>query len=384
MNKYLVVGAGMQGVAIAYDLLTFHRQAEVVLADSDAACLAGAADFLAKNLDVECRRLVLDAGDAPARLKQVFSSFSTVISAVPYFFNPGLTEAAVAAGCHMVDLGGNTQVVLSQHQFHEQARAAGVTIVPDCGLMPGMGNNLAAMAIAEEEGNDLVVEIYCGGLPVNPDGPLNYKVVFSALGLLNEYSGLAHVIRNHEVQEVPTLEEIESVHIPGLGLLEAFTTSGGSSTAPLTLRKRVRDYTYKTLRYPGHCAAIKLLRDLGLLDKKPITVAGRQLIPAEIMAHLLQEKLAYPDEKDLVVLLVRVRNDGKTREITLIDRGDQSGLGAMQRSTGFPAAIVAAMISAPEVPRGVLYQEIDLDNNAFYSELCRRSFLITDQIKVNS
>jgi len=149
------------------------------------------------------------------------------ISAVPYFFNLSLAEAAVESGVHFCDLGGNNRIVAAEFALDAKAKEAGVTLIPDCGLAPGLVNILAVGAI---DGLEAVksVEIRVGGLPQKPHPPLDYQIVFSPHGLLNEYMEPATVIQNGKVAEVPSLTGWEEIaFVPPYDRLEAFHTSGG-------------------------------------------------------------------------------------------------------------------------------------------------------------
>src|SRR5690348_17397439 len=84
--------------------------------------------------------------------------------AVPYFFNLIVSKAAVAQGLHACDLGGNTEIVMQQKKLSAQARKKGLSVIPDCGVAPGMVNILAAEGI-RRVGDADTVKIYVGGLP---------------------------------------------------------------------------------------------------------------------------------------------------------------------------------------------------------------------------
>src|SRR5690606_11402887 len=196
----------------------------------------------------------------PATLLPVIQGCSVVLSSADYRFNEAITKACISAKIHMVDLGGNLFVVERQLAMSAEAERAGITVVPDCGLAPGMACLLGALGVehfdGEQGGAVESMKLRVGGLPAHPKPPLNYKLVFSVRGLTNEYLEPADVLRDGKLQRVPSLGDVESLEFPApYGTLEAFTTSGGCSTLPRTLAGRVRNLDYKTIRYPGHCAA---------------------------------------------------------------------------------------------------------------------------------
>ncbi|MEZ0370496.1 MAG: saccharopine dehydrogenase C-terminal domain-containing protein, partial [Candidatus Sericytochromatia bacterium] len=317
MYRYVVLGAGIQGSAIAYDMAKFGEAEQVLLLDVNADQAAHAArhinDLLGYNR--------VQAGSVDVRdreqLMQVLHGAHSCLSAVPYHFNAALAEAAVSAGVSFNDLGGNTGVVFKELELHERALEAGVSVIPDCGLAPGLGNTLAAHGIAQLDRCD-EVQIRCGGLPQNPHPPLDYMLVFSIGGLTNEYFGKAVLLRQGERLEVDTFAELETLTLPEpLGECEAFTTSGGTSTCPWTFAGQVDTYEYKTIRYKGHYEKFKVLKDLGLLELEPVEVDGQQVIPRHLFHAVATPRLSFPGEKDLVVIRTTCKGvkDGQPRTL---------------------------------------------------------------------
>ena len=188
--------------------------------------------------------------------------------AVPYFFNLGLAKAAISAGCHFADLGGNNTVVRQELELESEAQAAGVAIAPDCGLSPGMASILAGELLRRVGGKADALKLYVGGLPQSPKPPFNYQLVFSVEGLINEYCEPAKILRNGKMTTIEPLTEVESFHMEGFPELEAFHTSGGTSTMPETFQGKVGECFEKTLRYPGHVSMLRSLYDLGLFSSE--------------------------------------------------------------------------------------------------------------------
>ena len=366
--RYLVLGAGRQGVAAAYDLALRGEADEVVLADArEDAAAAGAARVNSLLGREVVRPEVADAGDL-AQVERLLSGVDGLLSAVPYRYNLALTEAAIASGVHMVDLGGHTGIVRGQLRLDGPARRAGVTVVPDCGMGPGMNITLAlyAMSLLDEAKE---VRIYDGGLPQRPAPPWNYSLLFNVEGLINEYDGEAYFLRDGEVTPVPALSELEELELPPLGRLEAFVTSGGLSTMPWTYRGKLRVLENKTLRYPGHCLMVRGLREAGLFSQEPLEVGGCELRPRALLAHLWEERLP----KDRVdVCLIHVRARGKRggvpaeARVQLVDHFDEAtGFSAMEKLTGWHAAIVLELAVRGELPPGVIPIERALAPEAF-------------------
>jgi lysine 6-dehydrogenase len=378
--RFLVIGAGLQGYAAAFDLARTQGVTEVVVADSNAARSRQAADRLNPSA-AAVRAEILDVSNEP-RLAERLRGFDVVISAVPYFLNLVLTRAAIEAGVSFCDLGGNTDLVREQEALDSLAKAAGITIVPDCGLAPGMANVLAAAGVARLDRAESV-KIRVGGLPLKPRPPLEYMMVFSMHGLLNEYLGQATVLRNGKLAAVETLTDVEELEFPKpVGKCEAFVTLGGTSTMPWSYEGKLKTLDYKTVRYPGHAAKIRMLRELGLLEKEPIRVDDISVSPRAVFAAAAEPRLTFLGESDVVVMRVVVEGtkDGKRRRIAfeMLDRMDRkNGITAMMRTTSYPTTAAALMIARGEVPfRGVAAMERAIPAEAFLREIRRHELKI--------
>jgi len=353
--KVLVFGAGLQGAACAYDLLSM-TDAEVTLADYQLGALPRyLGDFertgRLTRVEVDVRE------EVPTR--RVMEGCDAVLNALPYYYNFDVSRIAVDAGAHCADLGGNTEIVHQQETLDDAARRRGVSVVPDCGLAPGMVNILAADGIARFDEVDSVT-LFVGGLPQHPEPPLNYQIVYSLEGALDYYTTLSWVLRDGEPIEVEALSELEDVAFQQpVGTLEAFHTAGGLSTMPWVYRGRVKTMEYKTLRYPGHAVIMKAIRDLGLLDLEPITVEGVRVAPRDVFISVVERVLRKPEGRDLVALKVVAtgRKAGRSGRVSyqLLDRYDEAhGISAMSRATAYSLSITGQMqvegrISTPGV-----------------------------------
>lgn len=341
--KMLVLGAGFQGSASAFDLLE-RSHAKVTVADCRFEHTPG---FLKKRFGKRLEFLELDVRDESAALKAM-REHDAVLGAIPYYFNYAMARLAVEAGVHFTDLGGNTEIVRQQETLHEAALAKSVSVVPDCGLAPGMANILAAEGIRRLDGVD-ALKLYVGGLPQSPTPPLNYQVVYSLEGVLDYYSTPSWVLRNGRPAQVDALSDVEEVTFPEpLGTLEAFHTAGGVSTMPWHFAGKIRQMEYKTLRYPGHAGLIRAMRALGLFELDPVTVKGTKVIPRDVFIAVVEPQLRQPEAQDLVALKVVARGDrnGQAATVTfqLVDHYDvEHGISAMMRATGYSLSITAQM-----------------------------------------
>ena len=361
---YAVVGAGRQGVAAAFDLAVRGDASRVLFLDIDAR----AAHRAAEQVNVLAGRRVAsgalgDASNEPAMVERL-SGTQAILSAAHYNVNLGLTRIAAAIGAHMVDLGGNTGVVRRQHDLDADARRAGITVVPDTGMGPGLNVSLAAYAMSLLD-RPREVLIWDGGLPQEPQAPWNYASTFAMSGLTNEYDGSAHFLRDGEITEVAAFDDLEELRFePPIGTLEGFVTSGGLSTAPWSWKGTLERLENKTLRYPGHCARFVAYRDLGLLGQAPIDVAGAPVIPRDVFHALLEPRLGAGPGPVRDVCVMRVVASGELRgsaaraTIDLVDRYDETtGFTAMQRLTGWHAAICLELAVRGQLEHGVVAVE---------------------------
>jgi lysine 6-dehydrogenase len=378
--KMLVLGAGLQGCACAYDLLQQPAVSQVTLADLRPDTLP---PFLSGDWKGRLRQVRLDVTDLAA-VQETMRGHAAVMSAIPYYYNGPMARAAVEAGCHFSDLGGNTEIVFEQKKLHEQALAKGVSVIPDCGLAPGMVNILAAEGIRRLDRVEQV-RIYVGGLPQSPEPPLNYQIVYSLEGALDYYTTPSWVLRGAKPVQVDALSEVEPVDFPApVGTLEAFHTGGGISTLPFAYEGKVDVMEYKTLRYPGHVAVMRPIRELGLLGSKPLEVKGQTVVPRDVFIAAVHPKLHKPQGRDLVALQVQVsgQKGGRAHAVhfRLIDYYDaEHGISAMMRTTGYSLSVTGQMQADGRVTeKGVRTPDEAVPFRAYVDELGRRGVRIEE------
>ena len=378
--RFLVIGAGMQGSACAFDLLSQPGTKSVVLADRD---LGHVPAFLDRWKGGALDLLRLDIQDHQA-LEGAIRRADSVLSAAPYHFNADLARVAVKAGVHYADLGGNTEIVFAQKQLDAQATQSRITVVPDCGVAPGMVNVLAAEGIRRLDETESV-KIFVGGLPQQPEPPLNYMVVYSLEGVLDYYTSPGWVLRDGKRIQVEALSEIEHVVFPyPVGKLEAFHTDGGISTMPFTYEGKIWTMEYKTLRYPGHAAILRPIRELGLLATEPVEVDGCRVRPREVFIAAVGPRLTRPLGRDLIALQVEVRGkkDGRPSGTRwqMVDRYDEkNGVTAMMRTTGYSLSITGLMqLDGRIAAAGVHTPDECVPAAPYVEELAKRGIVIEE------
>jgi lysine 6-dehydrogenase len=375
--RMLVLGAGLQGSACAYDLLQQPAVAQITITDLKPERVPA---FLQPHVGKRLTLLKLDVQDGGA-LRATMASHDAVLNAAPYYFNLEVSRAAVESGIHCADLGGNTEIVFKQKKLDEDARRRGVSVIPDCGLAPGMVNILASEGI-RRVGEADAVKIFVGGLPQHPEPPLNYQIVYSLEGALDYYTTPSWVLREGKPTRVDALSELETVTFPPpVGELEAFHTGGGISTLPWAYEGRVRTMEYKTLRYPGHIAIMRPIRELGLLDLTPVKVKGKEIVPRDVFIAAVSPKLTKPEARDLVALRVEVRGkNGKRVAWQLLDYTDEAhGISAMMRTTGYSLAIIGIMqVDGRIATKGVHTPDEAVPFAPYVAELAKRGVEIRE------
>jgi len=331
----LVLGSGIVGSAAAWDLV--RRGHDVVVADANLDAARGAAEKSGATPSQ------IDATNTDA-LRTALDTPDIVVSAIPYRFGASVASAAIASGTHYLDFGGNPTVVAAQKRLHDHAAAAGVMVVPDCGLAPGLANVLAEDLIASaQEGVIDSIQIRVGALPQEPSGALRYQLAFSPAGLINEYAEPCEVIADSQHTTVQPLTRLEDVAWDGWGPLEAFATAGGTSTMATRHVGRVRDLEYKTLRFPGHGIVFRSLLEVGMFDETPKIIGTATISPRDVLLDALDRTLPR-DAPDVVLIRVWRDQIGKRTTLQITDT-QRDGFSALARTTAFPATALADLIA---------------------------------------
>jgi len=378
----LVLGSGMMGRAIVHDLIRYSKFKKITIADKSKINLDKLRSFF-RNKSINFKELDVKKFN---QVKKIFLDNDIVISAIPYYYNYELTKIAVLTKTHFLDLGGNNQIVNKQRNLKEDAKNNEIIVIPDCGLAPGIASTITR-DIVENFTNINYVKIRVGGLPINPKPPLNYQIVFSPNGLINEYVEDSIILKNGDILNKKSMTEVERIVFPKpFGELEAFLTSGGCSTLPYNYKDKIKYLDYKTIRYPGHCEKFNLLLDFILGDEKNIKVNNIDLKPRDIFIEFLKKNLPI-NQKDIVLLKVLTQGENKKGKLinvnyTLIDYYDkENNLTAMMRTTGYPISIIAQMIERKIITKkGVYCPEEIVPCDIFFDELKKRDIIIKKEI----
>lgn len=378
--KVVVLGAGLMGKEVARDLNSIENVEKIYLADIDTDAAQQFVDSLSTS-KIEVVSLNAKNED---ELRTVMAKGDVSVNALFYEFNERVAKTAIEVGVHSVDLGGHIGEV-TEHilTLHEEAKAKNVTLIPDLGVAPGMINILAGYGASKLDTIESI-KLYVGGIPTNPEPPLNYTQVFSLEGVIDHYTEPAKVIKEGKLTEVKSLSGIEPIYFDQFGVLEAFYTSGGTSTLTNTF-PHVKNLEYKTIRYKGHAEKFQLLADLGFLDKgNKVEIDGKEVAVRDVVRESLKKKLALGDKEDAVLLRVIVSGEKSDEQLTYeyeltIKRDEKTTMTAMARATACTIAAVAVMVGSGVITeRGVYPPESIVPGDEYIEKMAKRGVMIKE------
>ncbi|MDP6458642.1 MAG: saccharopine dehydrogenase C-terminal domain-containing protein [Candidatus Bathyarchaeota archaeon] len=372
----IVLGSGKIGSIIGKDFFESNPGTEVTFSDINKERAKQATLAIPG-----CNWITIDTTDHEAMVSKM-KKFDLILGALPGDFGYKALEAAIDAGIDVVDVSFTAE---NPVDLDGAGKDAGVTIIPDCGIAPGLSNILTGYAVLRFE-KVRKVHIMVGGIPEVPVPPLGYTITWSAEGLIDEYVRDVGIIEGGKHIRVPALSGLEKIEFPGVGILEAFYTDGLRTIVDSI--PGVDEMWEKTLRYPGHVEKVKLLRDLGFFDDKPVPVSGIEVQPRLVTARLLERTLWNPEIRDLVAMLIEVKGEssGDVRgyRYTLLDRFNQkTQVTAMARTTAYTASIVAGMVSNGMVkgPGVIPPERLGMDHEfiqGLMTELEKRGIMIEE------
>jgi saccharopine dehydrogenase-like NADP-dependent oxidoreductase len=302
MHRVLILGAGKIGALIS-GLLAESGSYTVILGDIEGPT---AKSVVRAHGSAHLSGIALDASDKAALARHLAAEpVDAVISSLPYYCNVGVAEAARTAGAHYFDLTEDVEVTRSVIRIAEGASRA---FVPQCGLAPGF-ISIAANELMSHFDKLRAVKLRVGALPQHPNNVLKYSLTWSTEGLINEYGNPCQAIADGRSLEVAPLEGLEEIEIDGT-LYEAFNTSGGLGSLAESHGARCESMNYKTIRYPGHCAQMRLLmNDLKLnQDRKTLKHVLENAVPQTL--------------QDVVIVYAAVTGtqDGELREENYVNK----------------------------------------------------------------
>jgi lysine 6-dehydrogenase len=332
MKKIIVLGGGMVGAAIAFDL---HKKYDVTVADINKKNL--------KNLEEKYSLKTIEADlSLKRKIQKVIEDADLVIGAVPGFLGFNTIKSVIEAGKDIVDISFFDE---DPFLLDKDAKKNNVTAVVDCGVAPGMSNIILGYHNSKMKIEKF--ECMVGGLPAKRVLPFQYKAPFSPADVIEEYTRPARIVENGEVVVRPALSESEFIEIDHVGTLEAFNTDGLRS---LLKTMNIKNMKEKTLRFPGHIDLMKALRDSGFFEKDEVEINGVKVQPLEFTSKLLFPKWKLEEgEKEFTVMTILIEGIENGKKIkynySLYDETDsKSGFSSMARTTGFTCSAAARLV----------------------------------------
>jgi saccharopine dehydrogenase-like NADP-dependent oxidoreductase len=348
MNNLVILGAGKIGRMVTHLMQSCGDYAVHV---GDVA--QGAVDHLTKKYP-KVKGKVVDFASGQS-LDGLLKGAWGVISCAPFHCNPLIAERAKANGVHYFDLTEDVEVT---QKVKDLAQGAKTLFAPQCGLAPGF-ITITANHLMKSMTTVTDLRLRVGALPRYPSNRLKYNLTWSTEGLINEYCNPCEAVENGELTMVPPLEQLERLTIDGVEY-EAFNTSGGLGTLAITLKDRVANVNYKTMRYPGHCDLMKfLLHDLQMQDQQ------------KLLADIFEKSLPGTFQDQIVIFVsatgqylgkLNERTYAKTIYHQLIDGENWSGI---QITTAAGVTGIVDMVRAGQLPQSGFLKMESVDYQQF-------------------
>lgn len=385
--RILIIGMGLMGPTIAKDCSESIEVSKVTGCDIDKQKLENALEFVNNSkFDIEVLS-VLDHDKLVCKMKK----YDIVIHGTSANFSIYALRAAMKAKVNIVDLAGGGYP--QEGGLYEEVRKAGITAIPGCGVDPGLIDVLSGHAIMSLDRTDSVM-FACGGLPKDPEPPLDYKIVFGGTKMPVR-PGLVPMIEDGKLVQLDRYGEVEPIYVEGLDHMEAFIDGYPSSLLKLCLEKGVRSFRGKTIRYRGFVNKITFLNDLGLISEQSIDYEGNEVIPREFFHKAIYQLVKFDTklgDRDLTILLVRIEGvkDGNdtTIEYDMVDFYDEENeVTSMAKTTGFTAAIIARIVGRGAIKeKGINWPVRVIKGELFYEllrKLSERNVDITETVTVS-
>jgi lysine 6-dehydrogenase len=376
--KTIVLGCGNIGYAATMDLAESLPSSEIVVADKNKT---RAEELVSKVGRENVSWTQVDVANH-SELVSTLSKFDLTVSALPGSMGFKACKATIASKVDIVDVSYMPEDIMV---LQKDALKAGVRIVPDTGMAPGLSNILVGSGASRLDSVE-TVHILNGGLPEKPVPPLSYVITWSAEDLIDMYSRKVTVVKDGKATKVEAMSGLEEITFPGVGKLEGFYTDG-LRTLLYTL-KGPKEMWEKSLRYPGHTQKIELLKNLGFFSEEPVKIRDFKVVPRELTTRLFEKELKRPEVPDIVVMLVKVTGVENGRKVMytyqMLDRYDQrKKVTAMGRTTGYTTSVMAQFVADGTIQqKGIFPPEKVGMNEELYqkysSALRKRGMLIQE------
>lgn len=360
--RIIVLGCGNIGAVISEDLSQSLPSVEITVADMDKVRVEEVANKINRR-NVSAAQV--DATNSK-ELVETLSKYDLAVDALPGWLGFQVCKAAVSAKINIVDISYMPEDIM---KLNASALKAGISLIPDCGMSPGIGNILVGHAVSRLDKVESI-RILNGGLPEKPVPPLGYVITWSVSDLIDMYNRKVSIVEHGKTVQVEPMTGLEETKFPRVGKLEAFYTDGLRTL--LHSLRNVDEMYEKTFRYPGHVEKIKLLKALGWFDEKPVKIGNVEVVPRDVAHRLLERKLKRPEIPDIVAMLIQVEGLKGNKRIRYVyhmfDRYDKKHrVTSMARTTAYTASVVAQLLVKKRVlDKGVIPPERLGMNERFY------------------
>lgn len=384
-KKVLVLGLGLQGRAVVHDLEKNPMVAEIIGADLQIDTFS---EWLTRLSCQKTRCEVLDCTNRQQLVEFIEKNqIDIVVCMVPPTIAIHVAKACIDSRVPFVSSSYTNDL----DSLDEDARAKGVTILPEMGFDPGIDLIMAREAVAEfDEVHGMYS--YGAGFPDKDacNNPLKYKITWTYEGVLRAYTrDYRLLVDGEEVfgegSRLFHSPYIHTIDVPGLGCMEAYPNGDAVHFAKLFgLGEHLRHMGRFVVRWPGHCSTWRLFADLGFLSDEPLEISGARISPREFMARHLSPQLQFAEnERDVALIMVDTwgMKDGKQKRVIyrLIDYRDlETGLFAMNRAVGYTTSIATQMVLAGEISAAGVLSPIDhVDADKLFVELKKRGIEVS-------
>ena len=387
MKVLVLGGCGIQGRTVLYDLASDQTVSHIICADLQFDELSKIEAFTNMEKITTAR---IDAEDKSALLN-LYEKVDVVIDLLPKEFKTHVNETALEAKVNVV----NTSYMYHPEALDKKAKAAGITIMPECGLDPGI--DLVIYGDARTRFDSLsVINSYCGGFPEIKacTNPMNYKLSWIWRGVLGSTMRDGRIIKDRQIIEIPSAKQhdepfVHEIEFPNLGSLEAIPNGDAVFfTDRMGLTETIVNTGRYSLRWPGWSTFWRPLKKLGFLSEDPVEGLEGTVSPMDFMEKHLGPQLAYRnDEKDLIAMInifEGLQGNKKMRFTSsmLIERDLETGILAMSKGVAYTACIVAKMIANGEIKeKGVLSPMTHIPVKPFMERLKKRGLVITEKME---
>jgi lysine 6-dehydrogenase len=375
--KIFVLGAGLMGRAVVYDLASAREVREIIVADFDRARASEVARRFGRG---KARAVFADVHETP-HLARFLRGAEAVVNCTQYNWNLDVMRAALAARVNYLDLGGLYHMTRKQFALDRDFRRIGRIAIAGMGGAPGI-TNVMARALADSFDRVDSIRVYNAGADQQRyDSPIAYT--FSIATILDELTMPPVAFEKGRYVEKPMLSEPEPGKFPApIGsIVLRHSIHSEVGTLPESFRKKgVREVFFKINYDPQLVNLVRGLDLAGFTSRKPLAVNGSHVSPRAVLLALMQERAPKKTPLDVEALRVVVsgRRSGRRDALAMemwADHSERPELSAVARDTGFPAAIAAVMLGRKEISGvGVQAPENVVPPVPFFRELKQRGF----------